>query len=225
MNCLIATICGRNLDFCMKGLTLNDPNESIARNQVTNIIKFDREGVLVAVGSNSGSLTVFDFDEYQMMVTRGGISSDSDDRKWMPVIEMDLVRSISCIEWSPTHCDHIAVSFTHYSRICIFDLSASHHSPLVELEVGRNGVGPGGGHSSLLFLSKGIFGGSESGHLRQWSRPYNKTASKRCDWNLLADPISSGSNARPVVAICSEGFCSDRYIYFLPIVWSILLSE
>lgn len=167
------------------------------RTPVTTI-RFDKQGVLFAVGGNNGIVRVYDFDECLMRLQR----KRSPVR---PVVSVDTRRAVSDIAWSLENDDEICVSFAFRPELFIYDLQDL-SSPVVTLQIGQTGSSVG--HTCVIYMPHApaangiarsggvpeqcVLAGGKSGHIRKW----NVRANPNCvHWQVSADHVS------PVVSL------------------------
>eukprot|EP01036_Dinobryon_divergens_P026922 gene26922-35619_t len=169
-------------------------------------LRFDSLGVLFAAGSRSGTVQVYDFDEYihrERAQTEDSAAEDeaAPSRQLRPVRTLRARREVSSVAWSSLNPDLLAVGYRFVSTVHLFLLTASSPLPKRELEVG-GGNGPGGGGGSAQLLEKQkqeaeerLLAGSTRGMLRCWAaagsaegKQRDRAAACLCLWEVRADP-------------------------------------
>lgn len=175
-------------------------SEGEAKQQAAiSVIKFDRMGVLFAVGGVNGVVRVFDFDECLL-----GMSAVGSKECIKPVVSVDTRRIVSDLAWSLTNDDEISVCFSSRSDIFVYDL-LDLTEPVQTLQVGKNVPG---GHTIIMYIKshcngagneQHIIAGGKSGHIRKWSVT---SSPSRVKWEVCAAPSNAiHEQASPVVGL------------------------
>ena len=149
-----------------------------------NVIRFDPRGELVAVGSSSGLIRIFDFiDEYQLNERTGG--------KLSPVLSINAGKDISDIQWTvdTERTDIIVVSFYYHKDICVYFLDEENvQESHGVLRIGTDFIG--GGYLSVGFVNPNkVIAGAANGFIRCWNiRRISSTLECRSPiWEVMAD--------------------------------------
>jgi len=177
-----------------------------------NIVKFDLQNALFAVGGSNGVVRIFDFDECMMRMTQA--KGDEREKPVSPVVSVDTRRAVSDVAWSPDHDDEICVSFSFREEIHIYDLQDL-SSPLFALTMPKK-VGSVG-YNVVKYLPppqpqqqqqqhknqmrsqrSAVIAGSKSGHVRKWNINAQNNAGTFA-WEVTADSGCGGPV--PVVAL------------------------
>jgi hypothetical protein len=204
---------------------LNSPREtrygtSTTRRGGVTCVKFDKDGVLCAVGSSNGVLRVYDFDEvtYALQLNNNKElicdpegTVDGGTLRVHPMVHFTgPSRDISDICWLPSLAendigeeDEVAVAFTYSPMINIYDLNTlekTHH--LVPFQADRSS-----GNCCILCLESPsvrthsrfntLLAGGGTGMIRRWNLPIlSSTNDIKPEWEVLADPLSKSGAVR-----------------------------
>lgn len=175
-------------------------------------MEFDHDGTYLAVGDSLGYIRIYDFEEIhaadmsnsssrQSHTSKNNSSSSSiKRRKIIPCVKFHTGNHrIASITWCPPslgHQDLLAVSFSNYKEVRIYDLSITsasgpHFIPLNDPSNVR-----GSGHSLLTFLNgiavkstgkknhpRHLLAGGSDGTVRLWSLPNNGEGKGKLLWS------------------------------------------
>ena len=171
------------------------------------MIRVDSVGALVAVGSSSGLIRVFDFDEFMLYeknrsqtllpsastsstssTTREGLTGGSRAAiELSAVLVLDTRRDIADLQWSndPSRPDLIFVSFRFNPEIYVYDIEDT-DSVQAGVDTWGSGIGASGLLKMKLVTGKDGLSSSMAGHL--------------CLCPLNNGRIIAGSSAGPKIA-------------------------
>eukprot|EP00597_Dinobryon_sp_UTEXLB2267_P003999 CAMPEP_0170076186 /NCGR_PEP_ID=MMETSP0019_2-20121128/13200_1 /TAXON_ID=98059 /ORGANISM="Dinobryon sp., Strain UTEXLB2267" /LENGTH=492 /DNA_ID=CAMNT_0010287657 /DNA_START=398 /DNA_END=1876 /DNA_ORIENTATION=- len=155
-----------------------------------NALSFDHMGALLACGSMSGAVHVYDFDEYLCVPWSGG--------SLRPVRSLQLQREVSCVEWSRSRPDELAVGFSFSAAVSLWDVGGV-ASPRV-CEAGSEGGGSAVLRGWTPSRGERLLAGSAQGLLRCWDWSGGSSRPQLL-WKVAADPVKEGRGGPGVVGL------------------------
>ncbi|OQR83891.1 hypothetical protein ACHHYP_14132 [Achlya hypogyna] len=152
----------------------------VRANQWISTMAFDADGVILAAGSSSGTIALYDFDEYFYHLQQHRNASaksvaDVEDvaegaKTYIPPVHViPTSLELKRLRWNPWNQDEIACSFASRNEIFLFNLKKLPRQPYRVLRATSR---PSSGYYDLLYVSKGkqvaIIAADTDGAIRQW---------------------------------------------------------
>ena len=191
-------------------------SSSLRSSCIVTCMDFDQDGTYLAVGDSLGYVRIYDFEEIhaadisnarQFYTTKNAKNNGIKRRKILPCVMFHTGNHrISNIAWCPSSLDDhrtavgqdlLAVSFSNYKEVRIYDLSIASESGPRFVALNDSSNVRGSGHSFLTFLndtkaskSTGtnahplyLLAGGSNGTVRLWCVPRNVEGKVKLLWS------------------------------------------